>query len=261
LNIAQARAALVAAAGLALASVSAGAQQSPDPYTSNSFNDRTVWITIYDLGKTRQLDYGCVNAAGTRKWGSGGYAFGSFYYIRAEIMTEEGCKGAKVCDTTVQFNPQANLTGKNESGLMYDKPYNTYWTIKGDGQGKCYWDQASSRPQVTNGIALMKDPVPQPCTGEFKYSTFQQKVGITNHVAKVPGSWAQTCRGCTYRPPLQAGEREIACDPIDGCPKRDILAAECKNMAGVWPRTSLGGVAACKAGTIWNDNGVLKCTR
>src|SRR5260221_1006671 len=110
LNIAQARAALVAATGLALASVSAGAQQSPDPYTSNSFNDRTVWITIYDLGKTRQLDYGCVNAAGTRKWGSGGYPVGSFYYIRAEVMDDDGCNGANGFGTTVQLNPPAQLT-------------------------------------------------------------------------------------------------------------------------------------------------------
>jgi hypothetical protein len=60
-----------------------------------------VWITIYDLGRTRQIDYGRVAAGDSRTWGRCCYAAGSYYYVRAEVML-----GHKVIfDTSIQVVP------------------------------------------------------------------------------------------------------------------------------------------------------------
>lgn len=61
-----------------------------------------VWITIYDLGRTRQIDYGRVAAGDSRTWGRCCYAAGSYYYVRAEVMI--GHK--RVFDTTIQVVPK-----------------------------------------------------------------------------------------------------------------------------------------------------------
>jgi hypothetical protein len=74
--------------------------------TTNTYKDRSIWITIYDLAKTRHLDYGCVDANAYRYWKSGNYLYGSFYYVRAEVKAAAQCGGATLCDTTIQVNPQ-----------------------------------------------------------------------------------------------------------------------------------------------------------
>jgi hypothetical protein len=99
--------ALVTAAGLP----AAADQPSPgsDPglcealRTINATRNK-IWVTVYDLGKLRHLDYGWVDACTVRVWRSGGYACGSFYYVRAEVKDYQEQKN--VSDTTVQWNPQ-----------------------------------------------------------------------------------------------------------------------------------------------------------
>jgi hypothetical protein len=77
--------------------------------TTNSYGQgKSIWITIYDLGKTSHLDWGCVDATNnSRMWMSGAYLYGSFYYVRGEVRAGPGCGGATICDTTVQINPQS----------------------------------------------------------------------------------------------------------------------------------------------------------
>jgi hypothetical protein len=61
-----------------------------------------VWVTIYDLGKTRHLDYGWVDACSYRDWRSGNYACGSYYYVRGEVKNYD--LSANVYDTTIQIH-------------------------------------------------------------------------------------------------------------------------------------------------------------
>ncbi len=68
----------------------------------------SIWITIYDVGKTRHLDYGCVTTKQTRYWKSGTYLYGSFYYVRAEVKANKDCGGKTLCDTTMRINPQSS---------------------------------------------------------------------------------------------------------------------------------------------------------
>src|SRR5579859_1708720 len=108
-----------------------GMASAVDLYTSNNYPNRTVWITIYDLGKTRHLDYGCVNPGGNRRWSSGNYLNGSFYYVRGEVMTGKDCRGTKVCDTTVQVNPQVNPQDLHQAigSFRAARSRNTSWLI------------------------------------------------------------------------------------------------------------------------------------
>ena len=88
--------------------------------TVNKFKDRYVWITIYDLGKTQHHDYGCVDPQKAREWTSGNYSKMGVYHIRAEVMTDPGCKGRKICDTDTQvfgggtYNILQNKTDPNK---------------------------------------------------------------------------------------------------------------------------------------------------
>lgn len=84
--------------------VTAGAIRA-DVYTKNPTH-RHMWVTIYDETRTRQLDYGCVDPGTERKWSSGGYLHGSFYYVRAEWKVGLKCDGPTLCDTRMQINPQ-----------------------------------------------------------------------------------------------------------------------------------------------------------
>lgn len=70
-----------------------------------------LWITIYDLGKIRQLDWGFVAPASARTWKSGNYLCGSFYHVRAEVKDSESPtqptnNPRNLFDTSVRINPQ-----------------------------------------------------------------------------------------------------------------------------------------------------------
>ena len=130
---------LLLAAAAALAAQSAGAMSLVVPkfFTHNQYNDRYVWITIYDLAKTTHMDYGCVNPLSDRTWSSGHYAFGSFYYIRGEVKEGKDCSGRTLCDTTVQANPQNNDMFAGSEQVFKNSSLN--WYIHPNGSN-CYWD-------------------------------------------------------------------------------------------------------------------------
>jgi hypothetical protein len=66
---------------------------------------------------------------------------------------------------------------------------------------------------------------------------------------KLDGSYTKTCRNCyDYEPGCFAG-------PCDS------LQAECETSNKQWTQSTLRDVSKCKPGTIWNDNGQLKCSR
>ena len=143
MNTRLAKRALVAGAALVAAGVIAGPGPIvPTLYTHNRYGDRAVWVTIYDLGKTRHLDYGCVSKLSDRSWRSGGYTWGAYYYVRGEVKQNADCSGATLCDTTVQVNPQTNegwpgAAGPNTSPGARS---GTDWAIHPNGTN-CYWDQ------------------------------------------------------------------------------------------------------------------------
>lgn len=93
-----------------------------DVITENrAVNARTVWITVYDITQSRQLDWGCVSPSGARTWKSGKYLHGSFYYVRAEVKDGANCGGRTLCDTRMQINPQWEnflvADGHNQKGV------------------------------------------------------------------------------------------------------------------------------------------------
>ncbi len=90
-------------------------EQIPPPWettklVTNNSSSKSIWVTIYDLGETQQLDWGCVSAKGTRTWASGPYLWGSFYKIRAEVKENADCTGETFSDTKYQVNPQFILS-------------------------------------------------------------------------------------------------------------------------------------------------------
>ena len=101
--------------------------------TYNTYGNRTVWITIYDVGKTTHLDYGCVQPNGNRRWTSGNYLAGSFYYVRGEVKEGKDCGGRTLCDTTIRANPQDHSlgVGRAEGSVLFIKPN---WS-------NCYWEE------------------------------------------------------------------------------------------------------------------------
>jgi hypothetical protein len=104
--------------------------------TNSGRGGKSIWITIYDLGKTQHLDYGCVNPGDFRKWQSGNYLYGSYYYVRAEVKAGPSCGGATICDTTVQINPQSQLD--SPGGFDWKKFTGTMVTLLPNGNN-CYW--------------------------------------------------------------------------------------------------------------------------
>ena len=129
---------LVAAAVSIATAASANSGWTPKFYTHNTYSDRTVWITIYDLLKTQHLDYGCVAKSSVRTWTSGPYAYGSFYYIRGEVKEGKDCSGRTLCDTTVQVNPQSNEGLKDVENFANNTSLN--WYIHANGSN-CYWSK------------------------------------------------------------------------------------------------------------------------
>jgi len=61
-----------------------------------------AWITIYNLGKTQQIDYGRLAAGDVRTWGRCCYAAGSYYYVRAQVMLGH----TVLKDTTIEVVPR-----------------------------------------------------------------------------------------------------------------------------------------------------------
>jgi hypothetical protein len=84
--------------------------------TENKFANAYLWITIYDVGKTKQHDYGCVDAGKDRTWKQEAYYWGhgagklGNVQVRGELMTQPGCKGVKLCDTTMETSPGRRLS-------------------------------------------------------------------------------------------------------------------------------------------------------
>jgi hypothetical protein len=99
--------ALVALFAVMPGSAAAQINGSATIWTMNTYKDRSIWITIYDVGKTRHLDYGCVDVGDKRSWAAGNYLYGSFYYVRAEVKEGAKCAGGTLCDTTIRVNPQS----------------------------------------------------------------------------------------------------------------------------------------------------------
>jgi hypothetical protein len=107
-------------------------------YTTNSYPGKAVWITIYDLGKLRHLDYGCVAINSQRGWTSGQYTYGAFYYVRGEVKERSDCGGKTLCDTTIQANPQW-VSSIDRAMQKKSFSMHTQFGIKQNGSN-CYWE-------------------------------------------------------------------------------------------------------------------------
>lgn len=97
-------------------------------------SDTPVWITIQDLGKTRNLDWGKVEPRSRRTWESGNYAGLSYYHVRFQFMNQHG---GTLCDTTIEvvvFFP----VGSKAAATGYFVPGKGCWAVLGqrDRNGK-----------------------------------------------------------------------------------------------------------------------------
>lgn len=64
-----------------------------------------AWITIYDAGKARHIDYGTLDAYGRRVWRGCCYLFGFPYHVRAEVQKMVDGKERTIFDTTMEIKP------------------------------------------------------------------------------------------------------------------------------------------------------------
>ena len=120
---------LMAMTGAVLSTSALGIWQVPYSGKCNvvaTFNNTPywAWITVQDLGKTRNLDWGYVAPFKSREWRSGQYACGSWYYVRAEFkaatgQTQPPGDPPNIGDTRVQIHPtlsDANLLAATING-------------------------------------------------------------------------------------------------------------------------------------------------
>ena len=133
-------AAAISASSLATTDARAqGVKGAAAVVTTNSYGQgKSIWVTIYDLGKTQHLDWGCVDTTNnSRSWQSGTYLYGSFYYVRGEVKAGPSCGGPTICDTTVQINPQSPGPVV-PFGIGYNYYHGTEVTLWPNGKN-CYW--------------------------------------------------------------------------------------------------------------------------
>jgi len=98
-----------------------------------------VHITIYDLGRTRHIDYGQVLPEGLRTWGRCCYAAGSYYYVRGQVMVGNSVIG----DTTIQVVP--SLARKNYGGQCSVFGY-AQVILRNSGGNHFYWARHDNAP-------------------------------------------------------------------------------------------------------------------
>ena len=115
-----------------------------------------MWVTVYNLGKTIQHDYGAVNAGENRTWGRCCYAAGSYYYVRAEIKTNNG-QGAKIGDTTIEVVPvlarkkygnECEVYGYARVVLLNSGGNHFYWKREDDAPKQCLFTGKPHPPSV-----------------------------------------------------------------------------------------------------------------
>jgi hypothetical protein len=94
----------IAVALLALASLGAHALC----LVTNNATPNWAWYTMYDLGRTRQLDYGWVGPFSRRVWCAGNYNGLGYYQVRAEVKAGQGpnppSDQSNVFDTSMQIH-------------------------------------------------------------------------------------------------------------------------------------------------------------
>ncbi len=104
--------------------------------TFNSTNHR-IWITIYDLGKTRHLDYGWLEPItsgqtidgvqfSSRPWRSGNYMEGSYYHVRGEV---KDANGNTIFDTNIEIG--VSTIPADDTVSMQTDGNGNYWWIHG----------------------------------------------------------------------------------------------------------------------------------
>ena len=138
------------------------------PLITNNSTSNSIWVTIYDLGETRQLDYGCVSKNSTRRWAAGQYTWGSFYKVRAEVKQNADCGGATLFDTRYQAyatvtDPQSVISSLLYSGSGY------YWASGNGGAGPKNAPQLPTEPvlirtRANSDLVLSIDRTHPSCT-------------------------------------------------------------------------------------------------
>lgn len=78
---------LMAAAGMAAANAWAAA--GCGSIITHNRTPKWAWITIYDAGQWRHLDWGYVAPFSDREWRSGNYSCAGIYHVRAELKASE----------------------------------------------------------------------------------------------------------------------------------------------------------------------------
>jgi len=98
-----------------------------------------AWITIYDIGKTRHMDYGMLDPGTARHWDNCCYVLGSYYHVRAEVKKLVDGKEQTIFDTSIRITPHlCSYRYKQES-----YPFAAVELRKGSGD-TFYWEADSN---------------------------------------------------------------------------------------------------------------------
>ncbi len=115
-----------------------------------------MWVTVYNLGKTIQHDYGAVDAGANRTWGRCCYSAGSYYYVRAEIKTNNG-HGSKIGDTTIEvvpvlarkkFGNECEVYGYARVVLLNSGGHHFYWKREDQTPSECLFKGKPHPPSM-----------------------------------------------------------------------------------------------------------------
>jgi len=89
----------------------------------------SAWITVYDAGKTRHIDYGTLDAYGSRVWTGCCYIPQFPYHVRAEVKKNVDGRERTIFDTSIQVTPRGCVP---EDGIAVE-------LRKGSGES-FYWE-------------------------------------------------------------------------------------------------------------------------
>ena len=101
-----------------------------------------LWVTVYDAGKTRHMDYGTVEKYERRAWNNCCYAAGSIYHVRAEVQKFIDGRDRTIFDTSIQVTPKLCITPALPGHRGDPYGYAEVSLRKGTGE-TFYWDNTT----------------------------------------------------------------------------------------------------------------------
>jgi hypothetical protein len=78
-----------------------------------------VWVTIYEVDKIHEKDWGWMEPGKERNWCSGNYLYGSWYWVRGEVKDLGGLHGT-IADEWIEVHPDMGVDPWVTMGVTVD---------------------------------------------------------------------------------------------------------------------------------------------